>query len=332
MALANATPFAALGTPLVDPDGVEVVLAVVKATFRRRAEARGALALALSDEQLPVRAGDIAHFPDAPDSSVRYPADIASRKRGADVVVLGDAVARVPSKQVDVAVQVGERRVPLRVHGERVFYRGVGGIAIGPAAAFERKPIVYERAWGGTDGGVVERRNPVGRGIAKNASALVGTPAPQIEHPDHPITSASDRPEPVGYGALAPHWSPRCERAGTFDETWRRTRLPRMPLDYDDAHANVAHPSLVFAEGLAAGTPVAIANMTPEGLWRFALPPIRLRLDGLLDDGSVVTVRPAIDTVLVEVTPGIVELTARHAFRHGRGRTLLREIRVDLDG
>ena len=105
-----------------------------------------------------------------------------------------------------------------------------------------------------------------------------------------------------------------------------------MPLDYDDAHANVAHPSLVFAEGLPLGTPIAIGNMIPEGLWRFALPPLAVRFDGLLEDGGVVTARPAIDTVLIEVTPGRVELTMRHAFRHGRGKSLLREIRVDVDG
>ena len=34
-----------------------------------------------------------------------------------------------------------------------------------------------------------------------------------------PILSAEDRPDPVGLGALGPHWLPRCNYAGTFDET-----------------------------------------------------------------------------------------------------------------
>ncbi len=41
---------------------------------------------------------------------------------------------------------------------------------------------------------------------------------------------------------------------------------------------------------------------------------------------------PPVDTVLVEPEAGRVELTVRWTFPRGRGRTMLREIRVDLDG
>jgi hypothetical protein len=330
MTFANATPFAALAAPLAAPDGRDVVLAVVKATFRRTKEGR----LVLADEQAPVRAGDVAHFPDAEDSSIRYPGDLCVEKRGTDVVIVGEAVSPKPALAVDVAAQVQGRKVCLRVHGERVYYRGALGVTIGPAAPFERKPIVYERAYGGTspDKSAVERRNPVGRGFGRSASELVDTPAPQIEDPGHPITGAGDRPVPVGFGATGPHWLPRADYAGTFDEVWKRTRMPRMPADFDVRNNNVAHPSLQFDALLVAGDPIALLGMTPGGIWKVELPAMLVCLHGRYHDGRVLTARPAVDTVLVEPLEDALQLTLRHAFPMGRGKVVLREIRVDTDG
>jgi hypothetical protein len=329
MTLANATPFAALAAPLAAPDGRDVVLAVVKATFRRDRRGR----LVLGDEQVQVRAGDVAHFPEAEDSSIRYPADLCTEKRGTDVVIVGEAVSPRPALALDVAAQVRDRKVCLRVHGERVYYRGALGVTVGPAAPFERKPIVWERAYGGTsaDKSAVERRNPVGRGFGRSASELVGTPAPQIEDPAHPITTAADRPEPAGLGAIGPHWSPRAERAGTFDEAWKRTRMPRMPADFDVRHNNVAPAALQFDPPLGAGEPIALLGMTADGLWKVELPTVHVSLHGRYHDGRVVTARPAIDTVIVEPLDDRIELTLRHAFPMGRGKVALREIRVDHD-
>jgi hypothetical protein len=330
MTLANATSFAALAAPLTAPDGRDVVLAVVKATFHR--DRRGRLSIA--DEQVAVRAGDVAYYPDAEDSSVRYPADLCVEKRGTDVVIVGEAVSPRPVSVVDVAAQVRDRKVCLRVHGERVYYRGALGVVVGSAATFECKPIVWERAYGGTspDKSAVERRNPVGRGFGRSASELVDTPAPQIEDPAHPITSASDRPEPAGFGALGPHWSPRVEHAGTFDEVWKKTRMPRMPADFDVRFNNVAPAALQFERPLAAGDPIALLGMTADGLWKVELPAAAVRLEGHYHDGRVVPVHPHVDTVLVEPLEDAIQLTLRHAFPMGRGSTLLREIRVDTDG
>jgi hypothetical protein len=329
MTLANATPFAALAAPLTAPDGRDVVLAVVKATFRR--DRRGRLSLA--DEQVAVRAGDIAYFPDAEDSSIRYPADLCVEKRGTDVVIVGEAVSPRPVSVVDVAAQVRDRKVCLRVHGERVYYRGALGVVVGPAAPFECKPIVWERAYGGTssDKSAVERRNPVGRAFGRSASELVDMPAPQIEDPAHPITSASDRPEPAGFGAIGPHWSPRVEHAGTFDEVWKKTRMPRMPVDFDARFNNVAPAALQFEPPLGAGDPIALLGMTADGLWKVELPAMAVRLEGRYHDGRVVPVRPHLDTLLVEPLEDAIQLTLRHAFPMGRGNTVLREIRVDTD-
>jgi hypothetical protein len=325
MTFANASHFAALAVPSTGPDGRDVVIAVVKATFVCL-DGR----VVLADRQVPVRAADVPHFPDAPESSLRYPSDVCPAKRGTDVVIVGDAVAPAPAPSVDVAVHVREREVLLRVHGERVYCEGLAGVVFGPAAPFERKAIVYERAYGGAtaDRALIEERNPVGRGIAKTAAELVGTPAPQIEDPAHPITSAEDRPAPVGLGAVSPHWMPRRGYAGTFDDAWLRSRMPLMPADFDIRHHNVAHPALQFEEPLCAGELIAILGMHEDGLWSVDLPAVPVMLSGRLHDGRRVTVRPPIDTVLVEPAKDEVQITVRHAFPLGRGKSLLREIRV----
>ena len=80
MSLANASPFAALPVPYIAPDGREVVITLVKATFVQKG---GRLLPAAA--QSPVRIGDVPWDPKAESSSVRYPSDVATIKKGTDV-------------------------------------------------------------------------------------------------------------------------------------------------------------------------------------------------------------------------------------------------------
>jgi hypothetical protein len=329
MSLANASPFAALAVPYVAPDGREVIIAVVKATFFRRKNGK----LVLADSQSPVRIADAVRDPDAEQSSILYPSDVGLERRGTDIVVVGEAIAKSPVKAMDVAVKVRARTVSLRVHGARFYYRSLGQIAIGPAASFERKPISYENAYGGTsdDHGVVERRNPVGRGVARTSGELVDTPAPSIEHPAHPITSAGDKPEPVGFGAIASYWLPRAKHVGTYDDVWKQTRMPLLPLDFDSRYFNVAHPSLQIDEPLVAGDAISILGMREDGLFQVELPAFPVSVRAKRNDGQLFSGRPPVDLVLVEPGEGRVQLTARVVLPKGRGKTLLREVRVDIN-
>jgi hypothetical protein len=329
MAFLNATAYRALDVPTMDARGREVVVVIVKATFEIDETGR----VLRAESPAPVRTGDVLRDPDDPRSSARYPSDIAVEKHGADVVVVGEAVSRAPVTSMDVAVKVRDRTAPLRVHGERVFYQGASQVQIGPAAPFERKPIVYERAYGGAseDGSAIELKNPAGVGVAASPRDLVGKPAPQIEHPAFPHRTAGDRHPPMGYGALLPHWSPRRDRAGTFDAAWERTRMPLLPLDFDVRYHNVAHPSLIFDAPLAAGDPVAILGMTPAGLFSFEIPSFPIVVRARFDRSGLVSERPGIDTLLVEPSRSRFEIVARKAFPIGRGADVLRELRVDED-
>lgn len=328
MTFANQTPFAALPVPLLDAAGNDVLVAIVKATFA--IDAKGAARLA--GKPSPIRVADELHDPGSPQSSIRYPTDIGVAKLGTDVVVVGDAISPVPVKVLDIAIKVKERLVPLRVHGPRVFFEGAFGVAIGPAQPFERVPVTYERAYGGVseDLSVVEPRNPSGVGVAKRTSDLVGRRAPQIEHPARPHTSASDRHPPAGFGAIMTHWSPRLERAGTLDERWQATRMPLLPEDYDVRFGNVAHPSLQFEEHLEARDLIGVQGMSPAPLV-FPIPALGVAVTGLYDTGERMTVRPPIDTILIEPEARRVEVVARAVLFIGRGKRVLRELVVRSD-
>ena len=41
-----------------------------------------------------------------------------------------------------------------------------------------------------------------------------------------PVGDPLKRPAPVGFGPLAPHWQPRCDFAGTYDQAWQQDRYP----------------------------------------------------------------------------------------------------------
>lgn len=326
MSLSNATKWWAEAVPYVDFSGKEIVLAIVKATFELDDSGK----LRRAEVQSPVRLGDENHFPDAEDSSVRYPSDVVPEKVGTDVVFVGSAVLRKPGIVADVAVRARERTVSLRVHGERLFYKSAVALAIGPAAKFEERAIVYEYAYGGksSDLATVELRNPVGRGVRAHDRDLEGKPAPCIEDPERPIESASDRHPPAGYGAIPMHWSPRLGYAGTYDAAWMKARMPLPPRDVSPRFGNVAPERLQFDPPLSPGERIAAFGMCREGLFQFDLPSVPLALFGVCADGSRLIARPHVDTVLVEPARRRVELTLRHAFPKGRGPSTLREIRA----
>ncbi len=327
---ANATSFAALAVPYHDYRGGDVVVVLAKATFVKRGEH-----LVLADEQIPVRLRDVPTDPRAVEagreSSLRYPSDVGGEKPGADIVVVGSAISPTPVTSVDVAVRAPGRQMSLRVHGERVFYKGVLGLEIGPSAAFERAAITYERAYGGTsrDGSIIDWRNPVGRGVHQSASELDGAPAPCVEDPAHPLDGARAA-IPVSFGAIAMWWLPRRGFAGTADAAWHAARMPLPPLDFDPRFYHVAHPSLQMERPLQAGDRIAAHGLCQEGLFQITVPELRLIAHLRRTSAPAVSVQLILDTALVEPEQSRVELTFRRMVPLGRGATLLREVRLDV--
>lgn len=328
MSLVNATPYFANAVPYTAPSGQRVVVTLVKATFERTHTGD----LALAEEPSPVRLGEELWDPERPHGSVKYPSDLSCEKAGADIVVVGSALSPKPVSRMDLVVRVGAHEAPLVVFGPRVFYKGPLGITIGPAARFEEMPVIYELAYGGMapDFRAADERNPAGRGVAHKLADLVDTPAPQIEHPAFPHAVATDDHAPAGYGATRGHWLPRRAFAGTFDEAWRDTRMPLLPTDYDVRFENVAHPALQLAESPRPGTLFSVLGMSPTGTFQGAIPDLKLVVHALRN-GTKETLRPRVDLVLIEPARGRIELLSRAIWTMGRGRTALREVRVDTE-
>lgn len=329
--LRNATSFAAAAVPFQDERGLDVVVVIAKATFALRDSK-----FLIADNQAPVRMTDVptdaAAVEEGRESSTRYPSDVAGEKSGADIVVVGNAISRKPAPSMDVAVRIPERSVAFCVHGERFFYKSAIGMRISEGKPFERAPITYERAYGGKskDGSIVDWRNPVGRGVHKSMTELDLAPAPSIEAPGHPIEDASES-TPVGCGAIPMWWIPRRNWAGTMDHAWQTERMPLPPNDFDRRFYQVAHPSLQMERALKAGDSIATHGMCFDGLFEVVVPDLPLITHVRRNQAPACSLPLVLDTALLEPEAARVEFTYRRVIPLGRGDTLLREVRLDVD-
>jgi hypothetical protein len=154
---------------------------------------------------------------------------------------------------------------------------------------------------------------------------LEGIPLPNIEDPAKLIASPGDRPAPMGFGAVAPHWTPRPKYAGTYDETWQKSRAPYLPKDFDPRFLQVAPEDQQVHGYLRGGEPVEIAGATPSGVLRFALPARRVDVVFHLDSG--VERRSAnLDTVILRPDESRLVLVWRAALPCDKRLLKVREV------
>ncbi|ATB51508.1 DUF2169 family type VI secretion system accessory protein [Corallococcus macrosporus] len=273
-AIDNRTPFACEPFVLPDEDGRPTLVLVVKATYRL-----GQGALRLAEKQVPVNAGGTWWGPPEA-SSYRYEPECAPFKPAADIVLVGHAHARERNTtSLLVSLKVGTAQKAVRVVGDRVWFKSLGSVSMTRPLPFERMPLRYERAFGGWDRGApdparhaFEPRNPVGVGFRVDSRSFEGElRLPNLEDPEHPLKQPGQRVPPAGFGFLSPHWQPRAAFAGTYDEAWRKQRMPRLPKDFDRRYYNAAPAGLVVPGYLKGGTPVTVVNASPRPL-SFQLP------------------------------------------------------------
>lgn len=267
-----------------DKNGIDTFYAVMKATFT------------LGYNKIRIAEGQVPPFPadkywDKPgESSLRYASDMHLGKISTDVVLNGQAWGPNGKmvRQIDTAVVVADRQKIIRVYGDRWFVKGFAGLSMTDPEPFEAVPIVYERAFGGThvideDKGKIkgEDRNPIGIGFKgkQGVSELERTPAPNLEDPSHPFKGVTNSNVPACYGFIAPNWMPRLQYAGTYDDTWKKKRMPYLPEDFDMRFFNVASPELTFDRYLEGGEPVELINVSPHGPIEFTLPICRFKVE-----------------------------------------------------
>jgi hypothetical protein len=301
--LANHTPFAADRAWARDGEGREVWIVAVKGTFIIAADR----SIRLAKTQIPV--SRLPKYAGAPGkSSLLCDSDLVLGKPRTDVLVIGCAYAPngEPVRSVDVSLSVGPISKTLRVFGDRRWMGSAIPILTRPDA-FDRMPIVYERAFGGTDERApsehrrrYDDRNPIGVGYATSEITIADMPAPNIEDPRALISSWNERPAPAGFCAVPGHWLPRRNYAGTYDDGWKKTRFPMLPTDFDPLFYCCAPSDQQVADYLRGGETVEVRNMTPGGVFGFTLPRVLLGFETMFAGAPSVTHRATLSTVIIE--------------------------------
>lgn len=279
MKLDNQTPFECERYAIADKEGNDLVLVVIKGTYDF--DNKGVLSI--SDKQEPVEMADL-YYGEPGETSIRYAFDFSFDKTATDIALIGHAYAPgLNARESYVRLMVGKLVRLVKVFGDREWKKRMGFLTKTAPEAFDRIPIIYERAFGGVDKTPknekhheAEQRNPIGVGFRAKKGKLPkeGTKLPNFEDPDKLVKNITDRPPPSGFGFIAPSWEPRLKYAGTYDKTWQEKRMPLLPDDFDSQFFNAAHHALVYPGFIEGNESVEIAGASPMGTIRFDLPGI----------------------------------------------------------
>lgn len=305
MEIVNPTPFAAAPAAVVDRDGADTLVLMLKATFALD----GAGGMAPAEAQRGVELADtFAGEPGA--SSVAYASDLALGKTSTDVVLTGAAYPRrAGDREGEVGVQVGPAKAAFRVFGDREWQSALGATRMSRPAPFERIPLGYERAAGGTDASPsaerdhdLDARNPVGVGFRARRTRRVvdASRLPNFERADALVRAPDDRPPPAPVGFVAPGWQPRAGFAGTYDAAWAATRSPLLPADFDARFFDVAPPGLTVPGRLRGDEHGAALGVSPRGPLRFTLPGLAPRAEVASRAAGALPVPLGLDRVVVD--------------------------------
>ncbi|MFL0799235.1 MAG: DUF2169 domain-containing protein [Agarilytica sp.] len=269
--LNNKTPFHVSFAPIATLEGVDALSVFFSASLQlldgRWSVCEGQVAAPLADEYI---GEDVV-------SSIKYPSLLGVSKPATDLIVNGAAVSPGQNsvKALEASIEVLDRKVALHVFGDRVWNRGV----ITEPKPFQRLPLIWENAYGGAEEieGELEcfAHNPIGKGWKPDSASeedFQGVFLPNIEWPDQRLSAFAQRPRPAGLGALSVTLPARARFAGTYDESWKKTRAPFLPADFNPAFFNAAIPELQIPHGLKGGETIRLINLNEQGECVFNLP------------------------------------------------------------
>jgi hypothetical protein len=150
---------------------------------------------------------------------------------------------------------------------------------------------------------------------------------PQIELPGKAVKFPQARIDAAGFGPL-PRWHrERARHAGTYDEKWKRERLPKgwMPEDFDPRFYQAAPPDQICKGYLKGDEPIELEGMTEEGTLSMRLPgfcPVARMVDA---SGRKETRGLALDTVAIDLDSRQALLTWRRVWPAGEVRQMVLE-------
>ena len=309
----------------LEPSGRELLVVVIKGTFRMPEPDEPPGHFALAEQQLPLVMADT--FTGEPGlSAPAYEVDFAPRKHACDILLLGCAHAPQgrPVGRCEVGIRIGDWQKVFAVVGERHWEAGIGGVSAAPPLAFVRQPISYDVAFGGTDlrhedpgQHAAFMPNPVGRGFHKHLRAgwVDGAPLPATEEVGQAVRDPGGNYRPMAFGPVGRGWSTRSCFAGTYDDAWLADHFPFLPPDFDERYYQAAPadqqlPLQTFARG---PVDVALANLTPQGLTRFTIPHLVAPVHVFPKKGEREDYTAQLDTVVIEPDANRFTLTWRVA-------------------
>lgn len=266
----NKTHYTADAVLLPDEHGIPRVVTVIKAAFSFSPEGL----VTPHEKQAPLCYGD-EYWGEPAASSLKYPSDMVAGKKGTDIAVNGHVYAPNGEKaaKVHAAVSVGTLKKTVAVWGDRSYASRLRISGKTTPQPFSKLPIRYERSFGGSHplSGSVFRENPVGTGFGPDRRK--GDLLPNFEHfPGKGRKTAI----PAGFGFIAPSWEPRASLLGTWDDNWRKHRMPLPPEDFDPRFNNAANPFLITEKPLTGKENVILTNLHRSS------ETVRFRLPGLV--------------------------------------------------
>ena len=290
----------------LDKTGAEHVVVAVKGTFTmpKRGDAPR-----LADEQVPLVDAD--QFTGEPGrSATLVECDYALQKPRCDVLLNGAAYAPGgrPVERIAVGLQVGEWRKSFAVWGNRVWRGAAVGYAPSEPEPFERMPISYDNAFGGTDERMRDPAqarsylpNPVGRGWHHHIhrELVVGAPVSNTEEINDPVRDPGGKYQPMAFGPIGRGWPSRIGHAGTYDQNWIDNVFPFLPDDFDTRYFQSApeDQQIAYPRG---GEPVVLVNLTSDGRREFALPSVEMPIVFFRRRADRVATKGTLDTLLFE--------------------------------
>jgi len=334
--LVNDTPYPSQLGLFTDHQGHQTASVVLKATLAIPGD-EGLCRPA--PQQLPVRP-EPAYVGAPGRSSIRYPADLVPTKPGTDVVFVGHAhtPGRRRLTEMTTHLEVGALHKTMTVIGDRKWVWSLMGAVMSRPVPFERMPITYERAYGGRPPSQwksrtprLDERNPVGTGYCATRRDVHDMPLPNLEDPEHRIHSWRQRPPVVGLGAIDAHWTPRRQRAGTYDQTWRARRCPSLPRDFDPRFHCVAGEGLQSRAPMRGELDVTLVHLAIEPVLRFRLPGIRVGMHFHIED-DLVERRADLWTVVLEPDELRVVMVWGASCRIGKRPAGLHQVDVEIEG
>jgi hypothetical protein len=325
----NQTPLSARLEPYRDLTGRPHVLVIAKATWRldtgrlMPAEQQVALNLQplrkplgeLALDEIQLRAiGDRKHL-----DIVWLDHDLSPPKPAFDVLIAGHVTAppNHSGPSVRAEVRIGRHKATVEAHVPRYWKSGLLGYSSAPLAENARRiPITYAVAdW--SAGFPLERGN--------DKIQLL----PWLKQPGASSSRTRHASHPAGFGFWPENAAHRHCHAGTYDDRWRRERMPDLPQDFDARFYNTAHPDLQLPNAPSPDTAIRLVHLAAVPVLSTRMPDLPLAVQTTTASGSVqpaVAMKP--DTLIIEPDQNRMSVVFRALLPTADGADAPRSIRL----